>query len=103
MNILRMAYASLAAFLAYFVVGGLMFVLIPSLKKEFGKYPAVYRGHEGQMRFMPLGMVGMLVAIVALTAIYAMLSQAAPASQTARVSVRSSEFSSSARSSSTTT
>jgi len=74
MNFLRMASASVAAFLAYFVVGGLIFGLVPSLKSEFLKYPAVYRTQQGQMRFMPLGAAAMFIAIVALAALYAMLS-----------------------------
>ena len=74
MNVLRIAYASVAAFLAYFVLGGLIFGLIPAFKTEFLKYPAVYRSQPGQMRFMPLGMAGMLVAMVALATLYAMLA-----------------------------
>lgn len=75
MNLLRVGLAALGAFAAYFVVGGLTFGLIPSLKSEFLKYPAVYRTQEGQMSHMPVGMVAMFLAIVALGSIYAMLYQ----------------------------
>jgi len=75
MNLLRVGLAALGAFAAYFVVGGLTFGLIPSLKSEFLKYPAVYRTQEGQMGHMPAGMVAMFLAIVALALIYAMLYQ----------------------------
>lgn len=73
MNFARIAFASLGAFVAYFVFGGLTFVLIPSLKTEFLKYPAVYRNHQGQMSNFPLGMIAIYLAIVALAVNYAML------------------------------
>jgi hypothetical protein len=71
MSILRIVLASIGAFVAYFVFGGAVFVLMPSLKTEFQKYSAVYRDHEGQMSHMPAGMAGILLAIVALTVLYA--------------------------------
>ena len=76
MNFLRIGLASLASFVAYMVLGGLMFAAIPSLKSEFLKYPAVYRNSEGQMSHMPAGMVGMLLSIVALSILYAMIGKA---------------------------
>lgn len=75
MNITRILLASLGAFVAYFVIGGLAFVLLPSLKTEFLKYPAVYRGHEGQVSNMPLGMIAIYLATVVLAVMYAMLYQ----------------------------
>ena len=72
MNYLRIALAALGGFVAYFVIGGMLFGLLPSLKAEFQKYPAVYRPLEGQMSHMPIGMAAMFVAILALTVIYAM-------------------------------
>jgi len=75
MNVSRIALAALGGFVAYFVLGGLSFAVSPSLKNEFLKYPAVYRPQEGQMRFLPAGMVAMFVAMLALAAIYAMLYQ----------------------------
>ncbi|MGA9355186.1 MAG: hypothetical protein WBV46_15950 [Terriglobales bacterium] len=75
MNVARIALASLGAFLAYFVVGGLSFALVPSLKTEFLKYPTVYRTQEGIKAAMPVGMAFMLLAIVALAVIFAMLDR----------------------------
>jgi hypothetical protein len=73
MNFARIAFASLGAFVAYFVFGGLAFVLIPSLKTEFLKYPAVYRNQQGQMSNFPLGMIAIYLATVVLAVMYAML------------------------------
>jgi hypothetical protein len=75
MNIVRIALASLGGFVAYFVLGGLSFALIPSLKDEFLKYPAIYRSQEGQMSHMAVGMPAMFLSMVALVVIYAMLYQ----------------------------
>jgi len=75
MNFARIAFASLGGFVAYFVIGGLAFVLLPSLKTEFQKYPAVYRGHEGQMSNMPLGMIAIYLSTVILAVMYAMSYQ----------------------------
>ena len=71
MNILRVILATLGGFAAYFVFGGLTFTLLPSLKNEFLKYPAVYRPAEGIKSTMPLGMAAMLVSILALSMLYA--------------------------------
>jgi hypothetical protein len=76
MNLLRVLLAALGAFVAYFALGGILFGLLPGMRMEFQKYPAVYRPQEGQMSHMPTGMAAMLVAILALAAIYAMLYRA---------------------------
>jgi hypothetical protein len=73
MNYGRIFLAALGALLAYFVIGGLSFVLVPSLKNEFLRYPAVYRSQEGIKSVMPAGMAAMFVAIFALAVIYARL------------------------------
>jgi hypothetical protein len=73
MNIARLALATLGAFVAYFILGGVAFALVPSLKSEFLKYPAVYRSQQGQMSAMPAGMVAMLIAMLALSVLYALL------------------------------
>jgi hypothetical protein len=73
MNYTRIVFAALGGFFAYFLVGGLAFSALPWLKAEFMKYPAVYRSQEGQMSFLPLGMIAMFVAMLALATIYAML------------------------------
>src|SRR5579862_2627137 len=75
MNFLRIALAAVGAFVAYFVVGGLTFGLMPFLRSEFQKYPGVYRPQEGQMSHKPIGMAAMFFAIAALAVIYAMLYQ----------------------------
>ena len=71
MNMMGVVLATLGAFVAYFVVGGVMFVAMPWMKTEFMKYPAVYRPSEGQMKNMPVAMVATLVAIVVLAVLYA--------------------------------
>jgi hypothetical protein len=75
MNFVRIALATLGALVAYMMLGGLMFGLVPSLKVEFLKYPAVYRSQEGQMSYMPIGMAAMFVAMLALAAMYAIAYQ----------------------------
>jgi hypothetical protein len=72
MNYARIFLAALGAFVAYFVIGGLTFGLLPPMKNEFMKYPAVYRSQEGIKRVMPAGMAAMFVAMVVLAVIYAM-------------------------------
>jgi hypothetical protein len=72
-NYARIAIASVAAFIAYMATGALMFVALPTVRDEFRKYPGVYRGHDGQMSHMPLGMAGLLMAMVALALLYARL------------------------------
>jgi Protein of unknown function (DUF1761) len=74
-NLTRIALASIAAFLAYFAVGGLMFGLLPWMKNEYRKYPNVYRSQEGIKNTMPAGMAFMFLAIVVLAVLYAMLYQ----------------------------
>jgi hypothetical protein len=71
MNYTRLAFASVAAFAAYMVLGGLIFGAIPSLKDEFLKYPNVYRSQQGQISHMPIGMSAMLLSMVVLAVLYA--------------------------------
>jgi hypothetical protein len=73
MNYGRIALAALGAFVAYFVIGGLSFALLPSLKNEFLKYPAVYRSQDGIKSVLPFGMAAMFVAMVVLAMMYSML------------------------------
>ena len=65
MSYLRVGLAALGGFVAYFVLGGLSFVVAPSLKNEFLKYPMVYRTQDAMKSVMPIGMLAMLVAMVA--------------------------------------
>jgi|SRR5580658_3574238 hypothetical protein len=78
-NLSRIALAALGGFAAYFILGGLAFGLLPSLKTEFLKYPAVYRPKEGQMSHMLAGMAAMFLSMLVLAVIYAMLYQGASA------------------------
>jgi hypothetical protein len=75
LNYTRIALSALGGFIAYFVVGGILFGVLPSLKTEFLKYPNVYRTQEGIKSVMPIGMAAMFVAIAALAVIYAMVYQ----------------------------
>jgi hypothetical protein len=75
MSLLRLILASFGGFAAYFVLGGLIFGLIPSLKSEFLKYPNIYRDQQGQMSHMPLGMAAMFLSMVVLAVLYAMIYQ----------------------------
>jgi hypothetical protein len=75
MNLTRIALASVAAFFAYFTVGGIAFGLMPWMKNEYLKYPNIYRSPEGIKSTMPLGMAFMFLAIVVLGVLYAMLYQ----------------------------
>jgi len=77
MNYLRIGFAAVAAFITYMGVGALIFGALPSLRTEFARYPAVYRTQQGQMSYMPLGMVGMLVAMVVVAVLYARLYRGA--------------------------
>jgi hypothetical protein len=75
MNLARIVFAAIGAFVAYFALGGFMFMVLPTLKNQYMKYPAVYRSQEGIKSVMPAGMVAMLVAMVVLAVLYAMLYQ----------------------------
>jgi hypothetical protein len=74
-NLLRLVLAAFGGFVAYFVLGGLIFGLIPSLKSEFLKYPNVYRDQQGQMSHMPLGMAAMFLSTLVLAVLYASIYQ----------------------------
>jgi len=78
MNYARIAYSAVGAFVTYFVFGGASFAVVPSLKDEFLKYPAVYRSKEGIMKVMPAGMAFMFLAMVALAVLYALLYRGGP-------------------------
>ena len=73
MNYPRILLASFCAFIAYFIYGGILFGLLPWLRTEFAKYPAVYRSQEGIKSVMPFGMFAMFVALVAIAVLYAMI------------------------------
>ena len=73
MNYARILLASVCAFVAYFIYGGILFGLLPWLRSEFARYPAVYRSQEGIKSVMPFGMLAMFVALVAIAVLYAMV------------------------------
>jgi uncharacterized membrane protein len=72
MNYARIGLAALGATVAYFVLGGVLFAALPSLRKEFMKYPTVFRTQDDMKRVMPMGMIAILVAIVVVAVLYAM-------------------------------
>lgn len=72
MNYSRVALAAIGATVAYFVLGGILFAALPSLREEFMKYPAVYRTQDDMKRVMPMGMISILVEIVVVAVLYAM-------------------------------
>ena len=72
MNFGRIALAALGGFVAYMAVGFLMFAVLPTMKSEFAKYPAVFRPQEAMMGMMPLGMGAIFVEMVVLAVLYAM-------------------------------
>jgi len=71
-NYPRLVFAALGATAVYFFIGGLLFTS-PLLKREFQKYPAVYRTQEDMKTVWPIGIAGMLLSMVALTVLYALL------------------------------
>lgn len=79
MNYLRLGIAALSATAAYFILGGLLFGLIPQLRNEFRKYPAVYRKQEEINSIMPAGMVAIFLSILVLAVIYSMVYRGGPA------------------------
>ncbi len=72
-NYARVALAAAGGFVVYFILGGLLFAVLPWLKDEFRKYPAVYRSQESMTGVFPAGMAAMFVAMLTLAALYAML------------------------------
>jgi hypothetical protein len=78
MNYTSILIASLCAFVAYFIYGGILFGALPWLRTEFAKYPAVYRSQEGIKSTMPFGMLAIFVALIAITVLYAMVDSGGP-------------------------
>src|SRR5437762_13808134 len=72
MNYSRIVLAAVGATVAYFVLGGILFGALPSLRKEFMKYPAVYRTQDDMKRVMPMGVISILVGIFVVAVLYAM-------------------------------
>jgi hypothetical protein len=72
MNVTRVAFAAVAAFVVYFALGGAFFAN-PVMRAEFMKYSPVYRSQESMKAVMPFGMLGMLLSMVALSMLFAMI------------------------------
>ena len=70
MNITRIALSSVAALVAYFIVGGIFFA-IPAMGTEFAKYPGVFRSGEAVNSVMLVGVLGLLIAMAAAAVIFA--------------------------------
>jgi len=73
MNYSSLALAVLAATVAYFAFGFLLFWLVPALIEEAHKYLAVFRPKEEIMKVMPIGMVATLIAILVVAIIFTMI------------------------------
>jgi len=67
-----LALATVGATAVYFALGGLLFGLGP-LRREFEKYPAVYRTADDMKGVMPYGILAMLLSILVLAVLYALL------------------------------
>jgi hypothetical protein len=78
MNYSRLVLAAVGGTVAYFAFGFLVFGVLPLLRREYAKYPAVYRTQEDMKGVMPIGMAAMFVAILVLVAIYALAYQGGP-------------------------
>jgi hypothetical protein len=70
-NCAHVALAALAGTVAYFAFGFALFAALPGMKREFAKYPGVYRPEDRMMKVMPFGMVAILVSIVVVAILYA--------------------------------
>jgi hypothetical protein len=78
MNYLRVVLAALSATVAYFLFGGIVFGLLPQLRNEFQRYPAVYRSQQRIKTVMPLGMAGIFLSIFVLAVMYATADRGNP-------------------------
>ncbi len=72
MNYIRIVLAALASLVVYFVLGTLLFAGGP-LKREFEKFPAIYRTPDSMKATLPYGIAGMLLAMLALSVLFAWL------------------------------
>jgi hypothetical protein len=75
MNYLSLALAALGGTVSTFVVGSLLFWLVPGLIKEAHKYPAVFRPKEEMMRVMPIGLAATFMANLVAAILFAMMHQ----------------------------
>jgi hypothetical protein len=75
MNLVHVVAAAIAAFVTYFILGGVFFAS-PALRAEFARFGTVYRTLESMKSVMPLGMLGMLLSMAALAVLFAMIHPA---------------------------
>jgi hypothetical protein len=75
MNYSRLVLAAAGGTVAYFTFGFVAFGILPLLRREYARYPAVYRTQEDMKGVMPIGMLTMFVAILVVAAIYALAYQ----------------------------
>lgn len=78
MSLAHIALTAVVAFVAYFIFGGVVFMGVPALKREFEKHSNLYRPQEELMKVMPLGMGATFIAIFVLTYLYAMVHWQGP-------------------------
>ena len=71
MNYTRLVLAALAAFVAYFACGTLVWVLVPAMKDEARKFSALFRPHEEMTSMMPVGMAAIFGAVLVVTLLFA--------------------------------
>jgi Protein of unknown function (DUF1761) len=67
----RLVLAAVGGFISYFAFGFLVFGVLPLVKDEYAKYPAVYRSKDSIKSVMPIGMAAMFLAILILALLYA--------------------------------
>jgi hypothetical protein len=77
MNVGRVVLAAFAAFVTYFALGFLAFAAGP-LRREFEKYPTVYRSQDSMKSVMPAGMAAMALAMLVLSVLYTMVYRGGP-------------------------
>jgi archaellum biogenesis protein FlaJ (TadC family) len=70
-NYARIALAFLGATVAYFAAGFALFAALPGMKREFMKYPNVFRSEDGMKKLMPYGMLSILLSIAIVAVLYA--------------------------------
>ena len=71
MNYARIALAFFGATVAYFVCGFILFAALPGMKREFIKYPNVFRSQDEMNKVMPYGVVSILISIAVVAVLYA--------------------------------
>ena len=76
MNYGRVFLSAIAATIAYFICGGLVFAVLGA--SEYQRYPAVYRTASDIQNHLPIGFAGTFVGILVLVVIFAKGYQGRP-------------------------